>query len=114
MSHVDFYIKLAKIVAQRGQRRSFWLGAVGVRNDGCVVMAYNGPTPKPERSCHAEYRLAKKLDYGSIVYVARVTEKGNSIAIAKPCQSCMNMLKSKKVKRVYWTTNDGSIEFDDP
>lgn len=88
-------------------RRSFYLGAVGIRSDGAIVSACNGPTSEPERKAHAEYRLAKKLDPGSIVFVCRLLRKDRSFAIAKPCHSCTKMLVSRGVSKVYYTIAPG-------
>jgi hypothetical protein len=39
----------------------------------------------------------------------RYDKKGN-LAIAKPCMSCMNLLKNFEFKRVIWSNNDGNYE----
>ena len=102
-------IELAARVAARGQHnRGFFVGAAARRNDGATVSAFNGRTPKPDRCCHAEYRLRAKLDVGSVVYVARVMRSGE-LAMARPCKDCEKALKSRGVKRVYYTI--GPAEF---
>jgi tRNA(Arg) A34 adenosine deaminase TadA len=83
--------------------RDYWLGAAAVRSDGVIVTSSNGPAPDKTREVHAEYRLSKKLDYGATVYVARVRMVDGQFGLAKPCNACMNALKSRKVKKVYYT-----------
>ena len=61
---------------------------------GCVQLA-----------AHAEARLARKIDYGSVVYVAR-TLKSGEIAMARPCDRCYAVLKAKGVNKIYYTVND--------
>ena len=102
--------------------RSAFIGALGVRNDGAVVSSYNGAIlmndsksgPSKFPRAHAEARLAKKLDKGSIVYVARTRRDNGKIAMAKPCATCRARLKNKGVKMVYYTINEnewGVIKF---
>ena len=83
--------------------RDYWLGAVGVRGDGVIVMSANGPAPDKTREVHAEYRLSKKLDYGATVYVARVRMVDGKFGKARPCADCQNALRAKKVKKVFYT-----------
>lgn len=97
------YLKIAGKIAAKGQKRSFSLGAVARRKDGVIVQSFNGPTRFPEKGAHAEQRLSKKVDVGSVVYVARILQSDGSFAMAKPCDSCMRALISRGVKRVYWT-----------
>lgn len=86
--------------------RKFRLAAVGERRDGAVVVSCNGGV----RGCkvqvaHAEYRLARKLDYGSVVYVAR-TLKNGQVALARPCSRCLKALSLRNVSRIYYTISD--------
>ncbi len=93
----------AEAAISKDDRRSFSLGACGIRGDGAVVKAANAPTIQPDRKVHAEYRLSQKLDVGAIVYVARVSRKDGSYEIAKPCFSCEKVLRSRGVKKIYYT-----------
>lgn len=104
--------------------RDYWLGAAAVRADGVIVTSSNGPAPDKNREVHAEYRVSKKLDYGATVYVARVRIVDGEFGNARPCPDCQNALKSKKVKKVFYTIGpdefgilylekDGYIEYQD-
>ena len=101
-----YYFSLAGNVAiNNNDIRTFRLGAVGIRSDGAIVMASNAPTEGPDRIVHAEYRLCQKLDANAIVFVARIRRDG-SYGTACPCFACRKILKSRRVKRVYYTIND--------
>ena len=94
--------------------RAFRLGAVGVRNDGTLVSASNGPAPYPHPDAHAEARLCMKLTPGSEVWVARVRKDG-TLGIARPCPRCMVRLRSAGVQRIAYTISDaehGVIHLD--
>ena len=92
----------------RNPNRNFYIGAVGLRNDGTLVTASNGSVQGDSRiwSCHAEIRLIRKLDTGATVFVARVNKRGDW-RIAKPCANCMKALKGRRVVRVYYTMAPG-------
>ena len=105
----------AKRAAKNRDRRTFFVGAVGIRSDGTLVSSWNGSSRLPDRIAHAEYRLASKLDHGAIVYVARIKTGDWSLGLAKPCPACQKILKSRKVKKIYYSIDEneyGVIEFD--
>lgn len=96
------------------ERRSFFIGAVGIRHDGVVVTARNEATRGPSPSGHAEARLLRKLGkYAPVVYVARYCLGNHQSAIAKPCTTCMQHLINKRVKRVYYTVGPNQWEYLD-
>lgn len=98
----------------KDDRRSFVLGAVAIRNDGAMVKALNGPTEAPNRSTHAEYRVSRKMDQGAVVYVARIRLCNYEFGMSRPCPSCMKVLKSKKVRKIYYTINNQQFGIFDP
>lgn len=99
------YLEIAGRTASKRKhdQRDYWLGAAAERADGALVTACNGPAPDKTREVHAEYRLSRKLDQGATVYVARVRTGDGKFGNAKPCRSCRNALKARKVKKVYYT-----------
>jgi tRNA(Arg) A34 adenosine deaminase TadA len=112
----NYFEIAAKLTAEKADQRSFLIGAIGVRKDGTMVKAINGPAQTPMPEAHAERRLASKLDHGAIVYVARVRLLNGEPALAKPCPPCMAALASRKVVRIYYTiSNDeyGTINVKD-
>lgn len=104
---------LTRAAAHAGQlpTMEYALAAVGVRRDGAVVHSSNKAIRAPGSlriwGTHAELRLCRKLDAGATVFVARVTRDGHW-ATAKPCQQCMNRLRSQRVRRVFYTTGPAS------
>jgi len=101
MNRVNKYFRLAKQVAKKGgKRRRFRLGAVGIRSDGAVVTACNISTRSPERHAHAEARVVRKLDYGSLVYVVRILRNGQ-LANARPCQACQMAMRQRSISCYY-------------
>lgn len=77
-------------------------------------MSWNGCSTDVAPTAHAEARLAKKLDVGSVVYVARVRCDNGKLAMSKPCPHCERILKNRGVKRVTYTIGEnefGVLEF---
>lgn len=82
--------------------RTFFLGSVGIRNDGVIVSSRNIASREIALSHHAEARLARKLTPDSEVWVARVRKNGEW-AMARPCPSCHIRLLRAGVRRVTYT-----------
>ena len=97
--------------------RCFWLGCVGIRKDGVLVSARNGSIQHmfsksldpelAEKSCeyHAEGRALRKMDKGGVLYVARISRKDGSYAMAKPCSLCAAKIRGQRISKVYYTVN---------
>jgi len=103
------YFELArKLAINPGLSKHYLFGAIGIRSDGKVVMSSNIPNQGQDVNCHAEARLSKKLDKGSVVYVARVSKDGRHFRPAKPCVECQRKLKGKSVQKVYYTIDDAT------
>lgn len=104
--HWKYFELAARAATLKDDRRTHRLGAVGLRSDGVLVFACNGPvrseTPVP--AGHAETRLSRKLDKHGVVYVVRVAPSG--YGLARPCPTCQRALKRKKVQRVYYTISN--------
>jgi deoxycytidylate deaminase len=117
----DYFRLAAKVATSKDDERNFCIGAVAVRSDGAIVCAANGPTRlSPSYTgnvkfppAHAEARLCRKLDVGTVVYLVRIRKDNGEYAMAMPCKSCQRILKSRGVARVYYTINSNEIEFMD-
>jgi len=110
MSVWKYFEVAARVATMKDDRRTFRLGAVGVRTDGVMVAACNGPVRKHTdvvKQAHAESRLIRKLDKGSVVYVVRIAREDDEYRIARPCRACQVALKSRKVSKVYYTVGPG-------
>jgi len=53
--------------------------------------------------------LARNVTTGSDLYVCRINKNGE-FRYSKPCAMCHEALKHVGVKRVYYTTNDDTVE----
>ena len=95
--------KAAQIEADRLRRAC--LGAIGVRVDGAIVSSRNQSSRFVAPQVHAEARLARKLDRGATVYLARIRRDG-SFAMSKPCSRCMATLRARNVAKVVYSISD--------
>ena len=94
--------------------RNFWLGCVGIRDDGVMVSAKNGATEFSDQvesyqlvpNAHAEGRVLRKLGKNGTLFVARVSRKDRSLAMSQPCGMCQVRIRAANVKKVYYTIND--------
>ena len=94
--------------------RSFFLGAVGQRNDGVFVSARNISATDYAPNHHAEARLVRKLTPDSIVWVARISKRDGCWAMSKPCLSCEMRMRRSGVKKVVYTIGPnewGTLQF---
>lgn len=114
MDIVNMLMRAAEVALPTNyDNRSFWLGCVGIRDDGAVVVAKNGAVKFSTSienyqlipSSHAEGRVIRKLGSNGIVFVARVSKKDHSLSMARCCPMCETRLRSAKVKKVYYTIN---------
>lgn len=94
---------IAAALSGPADRRTQRIGAVAIRGDGTLVRARNGPATDVTPGCHAEARLARKLDRGAVVLVARVKRRGG-LGLAMPCRACLAALRARRVSLVWYTT----------
>lgn len=103
----NYFEIAARVAKSKNDERTFLLGAVGIRKDGALVTSLNRPCQDRNYRVHAERLLVRKLDVNApIVYVVRVRLCDGSFAMAKPCQDCERALKTKGVRRVYYTISN--------
>ena len=109
------YLRIASHLTVRGnKKRKAYIACVGVRRDGTVVQSWNGCSTDVCPPAHAEARLARKLDVGSIVYVARTRRDDGRLAMAKPCPNCERVLRNRGVSKVIYSIAEnewGTLEF---
>lgn len=98
------YFELAAQVARlKSDCRAHRIGAVGLRSDGALVCASNGPVRFASKPIHhAEMRLCRKMDFYGTVFVSRMRASG-TWGLARPCVDCQRVLRSRRVRRVYYT-----------
>lgn len=95
-------------------KRGFWLGCIGIRNDGALVYSKNGASQFSDSvkkyqlipNSHAEGRLLRKIGKYGTIFVSRVSKKDMTLAMAKPCEMCQVRIKSMNIRKVYYTINE--------
>lgn len=105
MSPVRMLHQAAQLAFTKKGFKSYRFGALGVRTDGALVSAVNGNPPEPEPAHHCEARLLRKLTYGSVVYLCRVSARGYWL-MSRPCTACTIKLRSKGCT-VYYSISPG-------
>ena len=113
MTH-RFFNEARQFAIKRKDGRNFIFGAVGIRRDGTKVFSRNGRTRDRDFRGHAEARLCRKLDIGSIVWVARVSRDTGMLAFARPCRDCQKILRCTGVKKCFYSVSEyeyGVLEF---
>lgn len=121
-----FLHKAAEYSRQGHPKRRAYVGAVGIRTDGTHVYSHNERTNVARSNevidigtalamrNHAEARVIQKLDYGSVVFVARTQKDTGDIVLAKPCAGCYTKLRNKGISKCYYSISEneyGCIEF---
>lgn len=99
-----YFDMAARVAEKQVDLRNHKLGAVGLRSDGALVFAFNGAAKQATPEIHAEARLCRKLDYYGTVFVARRTASG--FMLARPCADCLRKMKSRRVKKVFYTVGN--------
>jgi len=99
-------------VARDSNHPYFRLGAVLVKDGNIVSFGSNLPSKMP--SCYglcAETRILRnpprKAFRGATLYVARVVKCHDNPVMARPCKRCQQWIKTRHVKEVHYTDQDG-------
>lgn len=111
----DKFFKLAKRIAEKSSSITK-LGCVIASKNKVITVGFNDMTkthPKsnhPFKTLHAEIRaligVSEEETRGCDAYVYREIKSGR-VAMAKPCDACMQALRLAKIKRVFFTTDSG-------
>lgn len=97
-------IDLALKEARKEDNRTFLLGAIAIRGDGVLVRSRNGFPPRPEQKAHCEIKILRKAGKkAEIVVIVRWSKLRQELAIAKPCDNCMNALRKAGVRKVIYS-----------
>jgi hypothetical protein len=56
--------------------------------------------------CHAEFRVCRKLDKNSTVFVVRIALIDGKYKNGKPCITCQNAMRTRGVTRVYYSISE--------
>lgn len=109
-------LRVAAKQAAISNHHKFKLGAVLVKGGRVLSSGFNIPkkgpdTPPCRESIHAEVvtiKGAKKPD-GATIYVARLSNSGK-LALAKPCEYCIEHMKANGLYRVVFSVSDSVAE----
>lgn len=113
-------IKIACKAAEKSTFDRHRLGAVIVRGHRVLATGVNGIRYSREigkGTLHAEEAAIVKMLrsnrqhqlIGADLYVSRVRPNG-SIGLSRPCNRCMDLIKSVGISRVFYTTNEQGTE----
>lgn len=131
------FFKFAREAAQNadysGTCSSPAIGAVAVYKGSIIATAWNTNKTSPLQAkynvyryhnpfvpakCHAETQILQKIRWkcgDSIqwdrvdIYLYRELKNGK-LAMSRPCESCIRLLRDTGFKRVFYTTQDGFVE----
>lgn len=96
------------------------LGAVVIKNGKIISTGHNQKRyvkslkktwrSRKDSVCAERMALLKCLDKarGAVLYVGRVNNE-NDFLLAKPCETCMRMIKDLGIKRVFYTDYNGKL-----
>lgn len=118
------YLKMAQDIASSSNYGKLRHGAVLVKGGSVINSAFNkdkfsafgarfrsddcGPaTHHAELSC--VHGLDRSKTSGANIFVVRINRAGE-LRLSKPCPMCHDILKFAGVKKVYYSTNNGTIE----
>lgn len=128
MTHSNLaYFAAAKAVSELSDHKHYKIGAVVVMNHRIISSASNSNSKThPLQKKYNKYRFTDDGDHkqhaelaalvplirdgvdlsNATIYVYRVHKNG-TLAMSRPCPSCMQLIKDVGIKRVFYTTEDG-------
>ncbi len=121
---IERYFSLAKNIADNSPYGKIRHGAVLVKGGSVINAAFNKDNytsfgtrfrekHRGPATVHAEIGcvlgLARTVTTGSDLYVCRINRNGE-FRNSKPCAMCHEALRHVGIKRVFYTTNDDTIE----
>lgn len=112
--------RIASKQALKSGFRQHRMGAVIVKGSRIMSTGYNALRPSSVTktpTLHAEAAAILKLlkekrlsDLsGAELYVTRFTPTGR-VGLSRPCMACRNLCASVGIRKVHYTTNDGTTE----
>ena len=121
------YFKAAKAVSELSDFKKTQIGAVAVYGHRIISTGYNTNRTCPLQKKYNKYRFdvdsnhtghaeilclkslvgRKDIDFSKVqLYIWRNFSDG-SPALARPCKSCMALIKDLGIKQIYYTNYDG-------
>jgi len=117
MGVIDKLIKAALFAAQETEELEFRVGAAAFRSGKMIATGFNCSKTDPKatnftRRIHAELALFLNADRsldGTTVLVLRLNRRG-TLSLARPCDSCLPLLRAANVKRILYSDTDQYIK----
>ena len=118
MSRTKRGLRYAIRAACLSEFRSHRVGAALFKKNKLVGLGFNQKKTHPRcptnHSQHAEFNTCigmnrEELADGLTIYIARLTRTGK-VGLARPCESCDNMLVGLGIKKIFYTNHKGSLE----
>ena len=123
------YFKAAKAVSELSDFDRVHIGAVAVYKHKIISSGTNSYKTNPIQKKYNKYRYSvdkghtlhaemecllplmsrKDIDFNRLsLYIYRENKNG-SLAIAKPCESCRQLIKALGIKKIYYTSDDSYV-----
>ena len=111
------FFKICEKLSYKSNHSQHRLGCVIVKKNRIVGLGFNSNKTSPHspdkfKTIHAEWDatcgVSLKDLKGSTAYILRIRKDG-SYGIAKPCESCLSILKHCGVEQVCYTTQVGEF-----
>lgn len=112
------FFKLAEKLSSKSDYDAHKLGAVIVRKGNIIGLGFNRKRTHPRsktrfQNIHAELSAilnSSEEDLtGCSIYIFRKTKLGD-LGTARPCEHCMNLIKSVGIEMCYYSTETGYKE----
>lgn len=112
------YFNIAKEMAKLGIHKQHKIGSCLVRKGNPISVGFNknkfhNDSPHPYLSWHSEFDCLKSIPQhlaeGSTIYVYR-EDKNGMPRMARPCNSCQELLKKYKIRKMCYTVDGGYKE----
>jgi tRNA(Arg) A34 adenosine deaminase TadA len=112
------YFDLARKMSYKSDHADYRLGAVVVKKNKILGVGYNRnkthtKSPHPYRHLHAEIDALLGISHDDLrnaeMYVWRHIKNGER-AMAKPCASCMQAIRVARIRKLYYTIDNGYTE----
>jgi len=107
------FFTVAKKMAEYGDHHTYRVGAALVKKNRVVGTGFNKykthpASPSPYKHIHAEVAavLSASDATGADIYVFRQT-RNNTLGMSKPCKWCEAFLRTRNVRAVHYSTEEG-------
>ena len=132
MTSKDYkWFNIAKELAYTSEYNRYKIGCVIVMKKHIISVGINSNKTHPiqkyynqyrfdikkypsHHSLHAEIQALVSVPYGidlndAVLYTYREHANGD-LAKSRPCPSCLQMIKDRNIKKIFYTTDDGYCE----